>query len=84
MHGNLESRSEVAQILTQIEAEYESGVLAVSGLASGIAKHEFITHRMERIGQLHNELRDLVGEQHAIGLLVNTLENGPDHSSHSY
>jgi hypothetical protein len=78
MHENQGTRSEVAQIMAQIQAEYESSVCGLSGLASGTARHEFITARMERIGQLHSDLRDLVGEQHATGLLVNALENCAD------
>jgi hypothetical protein len=75
MYKNQGTKSEVAQIVAQIQAEYESGMCGLSGLASGTARHEFITARMERIGQLHGDLRDLVGEQHATGLLVHALEN---------
>jgi hypothetical protein len=75
MYENQGKRSEVAQIMAQIQAEYESGTCGLSGFASGTAKHEFITARMERIGQLHSDLRDIVGEQHATGLLVYALDN---------
>lgn len=75
MHEYQGTRSEVAQIMAQIQAEYESGLCGLTGLASGTARHDFITARMERIGQLHSDLRDLVGEQHATGLLVHALES---------
>jgi len=75
MHEKEGTKSDVAQIMAQIQAEYESSKDGLVGLASGTARHEFITARMERIGQLHNDLRDLVGEQHATGLLVHALEN---------
>lgn len=84
MHTNQQNKSEVAQILAQIQMEYESGVYGLSGLASGTARHEFITARMERIGQLHSDLRDLVGEQHAAGLLVHALESGADAPQAAY
>ncbi|HLI71830.1 MAG TPA: hypothetical protein VKV19_18905 [Ktedonobacteraceae bacterium] len=77
-----EARSEVAQILAQIQAEYESAVIGLSGLASGTASHEFITARMERMGQLHKKLFHLVGENDAIALVADTLKNCPDRSSH--
>ena len=78
MHENQGTRSEVAQIMAQIQAEYESSMGGLTGFASGAARHEFITARMERIGQLHNNLREIVGEQHATGLLVHALENCSD------
>ena len=78
MHNYQGTRSEVAQIMAQIQAEYESGMCGLTGLSSGTARHDFITARMERIGQLHSDLRDLVGEQHAAGLLVDALENCSD------
>jgi hypothetical protein len=68
--------SEVGRILAQIQAEYQSGMLGLSGLASGTARHDFITTRMEQMGRLHNELRELVGEESAIAMVVHTLEQG--------
>jgi len=68
------NQSDVAHIMAQIQAEYESSKQGLSGLSSGTARHEFITARMEKIGQLHSDLRDLVGEEDATGLLVRALE----------
>lgn len=70
--------SEVAQILIQIQAEYESGMRGLYGLASGAAKHQFITARMERIDQLHITLGECVGEEQATQLLVSTLADLSD------
>ena len=72
--------SEVARLLENIHAEYESGVRGLSGLASGSATHEFITARMQRMGQLHRELEQLVGEEKAIELFVQRLEGGIENS----
>lgn len=74
-------RSEVACILAQIQEEYESGMQGLTGFASGSARHEFITARMENIGQLHSNLQHLVGEQDAVALLAQTLEQCSDGSS---
>ena len=80
MHTNENTKSEVAQLLAQIQAEYESGMLGFSGLASGTTKHNFITARMERIGQLHHELCEIVGHDQGTALLVHALEDAPDNS----
>ncbi len=77
-HTHPGAASEVARILTQIQAEYESGTRGLSGLASGTTTHRFITARMERIGQLHSALENIVGEDCATALLVSTLEELPE------
>jgi len=77
MDTRTQATSEIARILTQIQAEYESGTRGLSGLASGTATHRFITARMERIGQLHSALEEIVGEDSATALLVSTLEDLP-------
>jgi hypothetical protein len=67
--------SEVAQLLTQIEAEYIAAQRGLTGLAES-ASHAAITARMERVGQLHNELCAIAGED-APRLLVERLEAIP-------
>ena len=68
------SRSEVAQIIKQIEVEFEAGMQALHGLALGTAQHAFITTRMENIGGLHEQLRALVGDA-AMPLIVESLDH---------
>ncbi len=67
-----EHGSEVARLLAQISAEYEAAQRGIDAFAYGASKHEFITARMEHMGQLHNELQSIVGES-AIELIANTL-----------
>jgi hypothetical protein len=76
MSGQRNTMSDVARLLAQIQAEYESAVHGLSGVACGTATHQFITARMERMGNLHRELEHLIGEEEAIGLFVQTLEDG--------
>jgi hypothetical protein len=57
------SVSEVAQLREQIAAEYLAAKLGLEGLNTGTAHHAFITARQERIGDLHGELRELVGDE---------------------
>lgn len=53
MLGAHEQRSEVARLLAQISAEYEAAQRGLTGLAYGTSQHEFITARMENMGQIH-------------------------------
>lgn len=78
METQKRATSEVVHLLAQIQTEYESAARGLSGLASGVACHRFITARMERIGRLHEALEEVVGEKQAAQLLVSTLENLPD------
>lgn len=80
METQKKATSEIAHLLAQVQAEYEAAARGLSGLASGSACHRFITARMERIGQLHVALEEVVGEEQAARLLVSTLENLPDPS----
>jgi hypothetical protein len=68
------SNSEVSRILTQIAAEYEAAQRGLEGLALGNARHDFITRRMERMGTLHRDLHDLVGDT-AIMMISQALDN---------
>jgi len=67
------SKSEVARILEQINAEYEAAERGLTGLSLGAARHDFIAARIEHIGQLHTELRMLVGDD-AMTLIAKQLD----------
>jgi hypothetical protein len=69
-----EHGSEVARLLSQITAEYEAAQRGLTGLAYGTSQHEFITTRMENMGQLHSELQTIVGDS-AIALIADALNN---------
>ena len=69
-----EHRSEVARLLTKITAEYEAAQRGLTGLAYGTSQHEFISARMENMGELHSELQTIVGDS-AIALIVDALNN---------
>ncbi len=74
MLGAEEHGSEVARLLSQISAEYEAEAAqrGLTGLAYGTSKHDFITARMENMGQLHSELQSIVGDA-AIALIADAL-----------
>ncbi len=71
-----ENGSEIARLLNQIEVEYVAAQHGLTGFAES-AKHEFITARLENIGQLHESLRALVGDD-ATRLLAECLESRPE------
>ncbi len=58
-------KSEVQQLRDRIELELESMHNGLSGLATGVAKHQFIEARYHRLGQLEEELATHVGEAQA-------------------
>ena len=69
-----EHGSEVARLLFKITAEYEAAQRGLTGLAYGTSQHEFISARMENMGQLQSELQTIVGDS-AIALIVDALNN---------
>ncbi len=69
-----EYHSEIARLRQRIAEEYEAATHGLTGFASGSAKHQFITKRMERIGSYHETLQHLVGEQEATRIVAETLE----------
>jgi len=66
--------SEVAKLLSKITEEYEAAQRGLTGLAYGIAQHEFISARMENMSQLHSELQIIVGDS-AMALIVDALDS---------
>ena len=72
MLGAEEQRSEVAQLLAQISAEYEAAQQGLSGLSMGTSRHDFITARMENMGRIHTQLHSLVGDV-AIAMIADQL-----------
>ncbi len=67
-------KSEVALLLSQISAEYEAAERGLTGLSLGTARHDFITARIEQMGKLHTELRELVGDD-AMKLVAQQLDS---------
>ncbi len=74
MLGAHEQRSEVARLLAQITEEYEAAQRGLTGLAFGTAQHEFITARMESMGQLHSQLHTIGGDA-ALAMIAEELNN---------
>ena len=69
-----ENHSEIARLRQRITEEYEAAMRGLSGFASGSAKHQFITKRMERIGSYHETLQHLVASRSPTRIVAETLE----------
>ncbi len=67
-----EWQSEVARLLSEICAEHEAAQRGLTGLSYGMSKHDFITARMESMGQIHSQLQLLVGDA-AIAMIADRL-----------
>ena len=67
-------QSEVAFLMAQFDAERQAAEWALTGLAQGVARHQFITARMERMGAIKEELKELIGEDEAVNLVVESME----------
>jgi hypothetical protein len=73
------AESEVAQLRQRIAEEYQAAKWGPSGLAYGTAQHQFITAKMESMGESFAELTEMVGSpQEAAKILANTLEDLPE------
>jgi hypothetical protein len=68
------AQSEVTRLLTRIEQEYASARSGLSDLASGTARHAFISGKMERIETCHRALCGLLGEQEATRVVMERIE----------
>lgn len=68
------SQSEVALLRQRIEAEYTAAQRALHAPAM-VAKHEFITKRMEGIQQAHEQLQTMVGQEAATKLVLAILDS---------
>lgn len=72
------TESDVRRLLETIDREYQAAQLGLSGLAQGLSKHEFINSRMEKLGDIHEKLVDLVGKERADQLIVEQMERSAE------
>lgn len=72
------SQSKVQQLMQQIDREYQAAQWGLSGLAQGIAQHEFITARLENMENTRQVLEKLVGAEEATKLVVGCMNKQAD------
>ena len=64
--------SEIARLCRQIELECEAMKLAFTGFRT-TASHEIITAAYDRLGQHQEQLRELLGEEEAMHVVIVAL-----------
>ncbi|HJT59145.1 MAG TPA: hypothetical protein VJ761_21745 [Ktedonobacteraceae bacterium] len=67
-------KSEVARLMAQIDAETTAACRGLSGLAAGTLKHAVINAKMERIAALKETLTPKIGEEAAVKVVIELLE----------
>ena len=60
---------EITRLRHQLTREYEAGRWALSGLASGVAQHRFISARFKNMEVCYQRLAQLTGEEQATDVL---------------
>lgn len=68
------NQSEVAILLSQIDAEAYSAFTALYGLSSGSTRHAVISARMEHIQSVSQHLIDTIGQEAALPLIVAAMD----------
>ena len=66
--------SEVARLRRQIEQEHAASTWALSGLAEGTARHDFIQRRLEHMSIAHDGLSALLGEEQAAAVVCEIVD----------
>ena len=74
-----DNQSEVAQLRERITREHQAAEWAVTGLAEGNLKHQFITRRMEQMGVHQERLASLIGEEASMAMVCSILDAEPSH-----
>jgi hypothetical protein len=67
--------SNIAQLLSQIEAEQRAAQWALTGISSGSLRHRFISRRMNQIGVCNEQLTTIMGDrEQAIRLVLKRID----------
>ena len=66
--------SEVALLMRRITQEYDAAQNALTGFASGTARHDFINARLENMSSFHEQLATVIGAEAAITFVAQTCE----------
>ncbi|MBA2397020.1 MAG: hypothetical protein H0V70_30230 [Ktedonobacteraceae bacterium] len=67
-------QSEVATLIACIEAEYNAAMQGLYGYASGTARHEIISARMERTQNASARLIEIIGKDAALPIIVAVMD----------
>jgi hypothetical protein len=70
------NQSEVARVKAEFELQNAAAQYALNGMSLGVAKHSFITSKLDRMGELHEEMKKIIGEEEAARFVVKTMNHG--------
>lgn len=70
------AKSEIARLLQEIDEAYQAAQWALTGLAYGMARHDFINTKEERIAICHQKLTTLIGPEEATALVAGVYFQG--------
>lgn len=70
----MNNQSEVARLREQIALEHAAAKAALTGLASGTARHAIITAKMDRIGAHQLQLAGLIGEEQSMAYVCEVFD----------
>lgn len=66
--------SELARLLRKIDLEAHAAWNGLYDFTQGSSKQAYISERLQRLGQYHQQLQNLVGKQQAIGANIEAFE----------
>lgn len=67
------TNSKVSRLIEQIDAEDDAARQALYGFADGIARYTFISARINRIGEIKEDLSEIVGVDKALQIVCERL-----------
>jgi len=70
----MKGQSEFARLVSQIDAEHQAAKWAITAPNIGTAQHRFITRRLQKIGEYHQQLTQLVGPETAIRIVSERMD----------
>ena len=69
----MKGQSEVANLMAAIDAQNAAAWNALYGYAEGTTKHDIISAKYEQIWQMKDQLAELVGEEQAVKMVIERL-----------
>lgn len=71
----MNGQSDLGRLIQQIDAECSAAFQGLHGY-SQMASHQFIEARYNRIGELQSDLAQLIGDDQAMDIVINSFNKG--------
>ena len=69
------NQSEIARLRQKYAEEYEAAQRGLSGFATNVSRHQFITKKMENMERCQTQLAKLVGEREAARIVSDAVKD---------